>query len=104
MNELEKHDTDSVMAVLAALQAEMAADLDELQNEIRVVAEAEGNAPESGDSTLSELLAARTALHSGLASIREVCGWIDWIMERDAEEDATPVTMPLPGALGSPIH
>lgn len=112
MNELEKRDTDMVMTVLEALQAEMTADLDDLQNEIRSVGEAvEAGAEtggESGTESLDDLLAARTALHSGLASIREVLGWIDWITERkeeeEAEGDSTMATLPLPSALGFPIH
>jgi hypothetical protein len=108
MSEMEKHDTDMVMTVLEALQAEMTADLDELQNEIRSAGEAAGTGPDDGPGNLGDLMAARTALHSGLASIREVLGWIDWITERDAEQEAegsnAVVTLPLPSALGFPIH
>ncbi|QBE62273.1 hypothetical protein [Pseudoduganella lutea] len=104
MNEADLSDTEMVVTVLQALQEEMTADLADLESRIRegtgdIRAEAT-----DGDGEQAELRTARTAIHSGLASIREVLGWIEWIAETDPESKVSIAAQPLPTELTFPIH
>lgn len=103
MDEMNIGDTEMVVTVLEALQEEMTADLADLEGRIGSVPEAIRIAPAQG-SDLDELRTARVALHSGLASIREVLAWIEWITEKDPEGETSIAAQPLPTTLGFPIH
>jgi hypothetical protein len=104
MNELDICDTEAVVVVLQALQEELTADLGDLERRIRAVPDdTRIDLPPDGGE-LDELRSARTALHSGLASIREVLGWIEWITEKDPEGETAVAAQPLPTTLGFPIH
>lgn len=102
MNDMDLCDTEIVVTVLQALQDEMTADLADLESRIGTGRGAIRIDPADGD--LEELRTARIALHSGLASIREVLGWIEWITETDPEGETAVAAQPLPTALGFPIH
>lgn len=103
MEDMDNCDTEMVVAVLEALREEMAADLDDMERRIRGMPEASQIDPPPGGQ-LEELRTARVALHSGLASIREVLGWIEWITEKDPEGETAVAAQPLPTVLGYPIH
>lgn len=104
MNEAKMSDNEVVMTVLQALQEEMHADLADLDSRIGATA-ADGQPEATDDGTdLAELRTARTAIHSGLASIREVLGWIEWISEEDEEEKSSIAVQPLPADLAVRIH
>lgn len=102
MEDMEHCDTEMVVTVLQALQEEMHADLADLEH--RIHAGADGIPAGSPDGDLAELRTARTAIHSGLASIREVLGWIEWITDKDPEGDTAVAAQPLPTQLSFPIH
>lgn len=104
MNELENSDTDAVIAVLQALQEEMTADLADMERRLGAVPDPAQASPPQPGTELDELRTARVALYSGLASIREVLGWIEWITEKDPEEETSVAAQPLPTSLGFPIH
>ena len=104
MNDMDMCDTELVVTVLQALQEEMTADLADLEHRIGTVPDAIRVDPPHAGGELDELRTARTALHSGLASIREVLGWIEWITEKDPEGETSIAAQPLPTALGFPIH
>ncbi|MBB3223974.1 hypothetical protein [Pseudoduganella umbonata] len=104
MNDMDMCDTELVVTVLQALQDEMTADLADLEHRIGAVPEVISIDPAHTGGKLEELRSARTALHSGLASIREVLGWIEWITENDPEGETSVAAQPLPTALGFPIH
>ena len=104
MDEMDIADTEMVVTVLEALQEEMTADLADLEGRIGAVPEGIWIAPAYNSGELEELRTARTALHSGLASIREVLGWIAWITEKDPEGETSVAAQPLPTELGFPIH
>jgi hypothetical protein len=104
MDEMDIADTEMVVTVLEALQDEMTADLAALESRIRAAPDAIRIAPVQDSSELEELRTARTALHSGLASIREVLGWIEWMTEKDPEGETSIAAQPLPTVLDFPIH
>lgn len=104
MDEIDISDTEMVVTVLEALQEEMTADLGDLEGRIRAIPEVIQLSPEHVSGELAELRTAVTALHSGLASIREVLGWIEWMAEKDPEGETSIAAQPLPTALGFPIH
>ena len=103
MDETDMCDTEIVVTVLEALREEMTADLADLEGRIGAVPDAIRLAPAQGGE-LEELRSARVALHSGLASIREVLGWVQWITEKDPEGETSLAAQPLPTTLGFPIH
>jgi hypothetical protein len=97
-------DTEMVVTVLEALQEEMTADLADLEKRIRAIPETIWISPAYGSGEMAQMRTAVTALHSGLASIREVLGWIEWMAESDPEGETAIAAQPLPTALGFPIH
>lgn len=101
MDDMEN--TEMVVAVLEALREEMTADLDDMERRIRAMPSPILLDPPPGGE-LDELHTARVALHSGLASIREVLGWIEWITEKDPEGETAIAAQPLPTQLSFPIH
>jgi len=94
MHNGEFYETDDAITTLHALHAALTHDLEELQQRI----------PGLDGQRLAEHLAARTSLHSGLASIAEVLAWIECKTEDDPAGDVAVAIEPLPTLRGCSIH
>ena len=98
MNNTERGDVEIATCALEALYSEMHADLGTLDGQIDSLRE-EGGEAATHTAELAEMHTARTALHSGMASIHEVLGWLLWV-----DPDAAAAMRPLPQLRGVPIH
>src|SRR5438128_523790 len=87
MNDLDVYDMDDAVAALEALHCALTYDLKVLEARIRKeqLPFTDAAAPDEHQVTSHD--EARTLLHSGLASITEVLGWIQWKTEEDPEGD-----------------
>jgi hypothetical protein len=104
MNTADTYDMDDAVAALDALHAAMTDDLEALEAQMRVAGEPITCLPGEQTSPATENHEARTALHSGLASIAEVLAWIRFKTEMDPEGDVAVAIQPLPTLRGSLIH
>lgn len=91
MTNIERSDLELAASALDALYSELRADLGALEGQI--------DAGSHDHAELADMQTARTALHSGMASIQEVLGWLLWV-----EEEADCAQRPLPAPHGVPIH
>ncbi|QGZ40454.1 hypothetical protein IP92_03324 [Pseudoduganella flava] len=94
MSDTERDEMEIAACALEALYAEMHADLGTLDGQID-----SWSADAVDTAELAELHTARTALHSGMASIQEVLGWLLWV-----DPDAAPTVRPPPLLRGAAIH
>ena len=99
MNEVKIYDTDDAIAVLDALHAALTDDLKELEARLKA-----GQDEDDDEDEVTRQHEARTLLHSGLASIAEVLGWIEWKTEEDPEGEVAAALHPLPTLRGCSIH
>lgn len=104
MNAAETYDMDDAVAALDALHAALTDDLEILEAQMRTAGEPATSLQVEGTSLIAEQVEARTALHSGLASIAEVLAWIRFKTEEEPEGDVAVALQPLPTLRGSLIH
>ena len=104
MNNGQSYDMDDAVAAMEVLHASLTGDLEELEAKILALGHPSIFVPPPGDQTLSEYFEARTALHSGLASIAEVLAWIQWKVEEEPEGDVAIGIEALPKLRGCSIH
>lgn len=100
----EPYDADDVEAALHVLHSALTDDLEVLEARIRAVARTMTAVPTQAEPEMSEYHAARTALHSGLVSIAEVLGWIQWKTEEEPDGEVAVALQPLPTLRGCSIH
>jgi len=107
MNDETTYDMDDAVAALEALHAALTDDLEDVEAKIRALGHSilirPAPAPDAED-VAAGYYEARTALHSGLASIAEVLAWIACKTEDDPEGDVAIATQPLPTLRGYSIH
>jgi hypothetical protein len=101
----DHYETDAVVAALDALHSALTDDLEELEARIR----AEDHsiilaAPVQDVPPMTQYHEARTALHSALASIAEVVGWIQWKTEDEPDGELAVALLPRPTSGGYLIH
>ena len=104
MNAADTYDMDDAVAALDALHAALTDDLEALEAQIRAAGEPVTQLPHEQASSTPDHVEARTALHSGLASIAEVLAWIRFKTEEDPDGDVAVALQPLPTLRGSVIH
>jgi len=106
MNNETIYDMDDAVAALEALHAALTYDLEDLEAKIRALDNTIliRPAPAPDAAVVAGYHEARTALHSGLASIAEVLAWIACKTEDDPEGDVAVATQPLPTLRGYSIH
>jgi hypothetical protein len=106
MNDETTYDMDDAVAALEVLHAALTYDLEEVEAKIRALDHSilvkPAPAPDPADA--ARYHEARTALHSGLASIAEVLAWIACKTEDDPEGDVAVAIQPLPTLRGYLIH
>jgi len=106
MNNETIYDMDDAVAALEALHAALTYDLEDVEAKIRALDHTilirPGPTPDA--AVVAGYHEARTALHSGLASIAEVLAWIACKTEDDPEGDVAVATQPLPTLRGYSIH
>ena len=100
----EAHDADDVEAALHALHSALTDDLEDLEARIRSASRSMSVVPTQGEADLSEYRVARTALHSGLASIAEVLAWIQWKTDEAPDSEVSVPLEPLSTLRGYSIH
>ncbi|WP_156397809.1 MULTISPECIES: hypothetical protein [unclassified Duganella] len=100
----EAYDVEDVETALHVLHSALTDDLEVLEAKIRAVGLTMPAAPTQAESEMSEYHAARAALHSGLVSIAEVLGWIQWKTEEEPEGEVAVALQPLPTLRGCSIH
>ena len=103
-NDSEPYDTEDVEAALQALHASLTDDLQELETRIRAVGQTTPVVQAECEREMADYYEARTALHSGLASIAEVLAWIQWKTEEDPEGEVAVALQPLPTLRGCSVH
>lgn len=91
MNNGDPYEMDAAVAALDALHSALTDDLEELEARIRM-------------EDPSKYHEARTALHSALASIAEVLGWIHWKSEDEPDGELAVALLPPPTSGGYLIH
>jgi hypothetical protein len=89
----DQYEMDAVVAALDALHSALTNDLEELEARIR-----------TEDRSTTQYHEARTSLHSALASIAEVLGWIQWKTEDEPDGELAAALLPLPTSGGYLIH
>lgn len=99
----DHYDADDVESALHVLHSALTDDLEELEARIRSASQTVAG-PAQADPAISEYHVARTALHSGLASIAEVLGWIQWKTEDEPDGEVAVALQPLPTLRGCSIH
>ena len=106
MNDETIYDMDDAVAALEALHASLTYDLEDVEAKIRALGHSIliKPAPVPDAAVVEGYYEARTALHSGLASIAEVLAWIACKTEDDPEGDVAVATQPLPTLRGYSIH
>ncbi|MGO4477431.1 hypothetical protein AB4Z32_14380 [Massilia sp. 2TAF26] len=104
MNDREPYDTDDAVAALHALHSALADDLEELEARISALDPSLAAVALQERHQMANLVEARTALYSGLASIEEVLGWVQWKTEEDPEGDVAVAMQPLPTLRGYSVH
>lgn len=104
INQEVTYDADDAAAALDALHAALSCDLEELEAKIRAAAPSMTMMPNASEREMAEYREARTALHSGLASIAEVLAWIRFKTEEDPEGEVAVAIQPLPTLRGCWIH
>jgi len=104
MNHVEIYDADDAVAAMQALHSALTDDLEALESRILALGHATTFVPTDGHPDLAEYFEARTALHSGLASIAEVLAWIQAKTEEDPEGEVACAIQPLPTLRGGSIH
>lgn len=100
----ETHDADDVEAALHALHSALTDDLEDLETKMRSATRSMTAEPFEDETDLHEYHVARAALHSGLASIAEVLGWIQWKTDEAPDGDVAVSLVPLPTLRGYSIH
>lgn len=100
----EIHDADDVEAALHALHSALTDELEDLEAKMRSAIRSMTAVPAQGEADLSEYHVARTALHSGLASIAEVLAWIQWKTDEAPDGEVAVSLVPLPTLRGYSIH
>lgn len=103
MEKIDEDNGEDVVAALQALHLALSCDLDDVESRIGALAGAD-ELDDAAVDRLTEYCAARTALHSGLASIAEVLGWVQFKIEEDAEGEVAAAIQPLPTVRGCSIH
>jgi chromosome segregation ATPase len=93
MNDGDPYEMDAAVAALDALHSALTDDLEELEARIR-----------TEDHSITQYQEARTSLHSALASIAEVLGWIQWKTEEEPDGELAVALLPLPTSGGYLIH
>jgi hypothetical protein len=104
MNETAIYDMDDAVAALAALPDVFTYDLQVLEERIRSERRPFADPALAAGHEAARQAAARALLHSGLASITEVLGWIQAKTEEDPEGDVAIALRPLPTLRGCVIH
>ena len=100
----DAYDADDVEAALHVLHSALMDDLEELEARISAAAGAMTTMPAQASPEMSEYHVARTALHSGMVSIAEVLGWIQWKTEEEPDGAVAAAFQPLPTLRGCSIH
>jgi hypothetical protein len=96
---------DAVVAALEALHSALTDDLEELEARIRKEDHSILFSASAQDTPqMSEYSEARTSLHSALASIAEVLGWIQWKTEDEPDGELAVALLPLPTSGGYLVH
>jgi hypothetical protein len=103
MNNAEIYETDDVVAVLDALHCALTIDLKELETRISALAGIQAMS-QRDKNEMAQCCDARTGLHSGLASIAEVLGWIEWKTEEEPDGEVSVALQPLPTLRGYLVH
>ena len=104
MDDGELYETADVVEAMQALHSALTDDLEDLEKRICAIARADTAASAHEAQDMTEYYDARTALHSGLASITEVLGWIQWKTEEEPEGDIAVALQPLPTLRGCSVH
>jgi hypothetical protein len=104
MNNAQTYETDDAVEVLDALHCALTSDLEELEARIGALDSGATPMSEHDKQAMAQCRDARTALHSGLASIAEVLGWIEWKTEQEPDGDIALARQPLPTLRGYLIH
>jgi hypothetical protein len=104
MNDGGPYEMEAAVAALDALHSALTDDLEELETRIRMEAHSIIFAPVQDTPRMTQYHEARTALHSALASIAEVLGWIQWKSEEEPDGELAVALSPLPTSGGYWIH
>jgi hypothetical protein len=105
MNNGDPYEVDAAVAALDALHAALTDDLAELEARIRMEDHSiHLAAPVQDTPQMSQYHEARTALHSALASIAEVLGWIQWKTEDEPDGELAVALLPRPTSGGYLVH
>jgi predicted nucleic acid-binding Zn-ribbon protein len=103
MMNAEIYETEDAVEVLDALHSALTSDLQDLETRIAAL-DAGANAATQDRQAMAQYRDARTALHSGLASIAEVLGWIEWKTEQEPDGEVAVAVQPLPTLRGYLVH
>jgi hypothetical protein len=103
MENAEIYEVEDAVTVLDALHCALTSDLKELEARIATLAGTDGMTDCDTDE-MAQCCEARTALHSGLASIAEVLGWIEFKTEEEPEGEVAIAIQPLPTLRGYRVH
>jgi phage shock protein A len=85
MNDTETDETADTVEVLDALHCALSTDLEDLETQIAALDSGRCELSATDAHAIAQYRNARTALHSGLASIAEVLGWIEWKTEQEPD-------------------
>lgn len=81
---------------MQALRNALATDLDEIESRIHQLTASQVSSYQEVADEMQICLKARAALHSGLASITDVLGWVHLLTEKDAHGNEIVTVQSLP--------
>jgi len=104
MEKMDLCDASDAIFSMQALRAGLTEELDDIENSIHELAQSPLATSDSGISEMQVYYVARAALHSGLASINEVLGWVRLMAAQDSEGNVAKVVKSLPTVPTFSIH
>jgi hypothetical protein len=104
MENAEIYEVEDAVTVLDALHCALTSDLKELETRIAALSKGTDGTTDGDTDEMAQCCEARTALHSGLASIAEVLGWIEFKTEEEPEGEVAIAIQPLPTLRGYRVH
>jgi hypothetical protein len=104
MNNTQIYETADTVEVLDALHCALSTDLADLEAQIAALDSGMCEPSASDEHASTQYRHARTALHSGLASIAEVLGWIEWKTEQEPDGAIAIAVQALSTSRGYLVH
>jgi hypothetical protein len=102
MDTIDIRDAGDAMSSMQALRSAMTVDLEDVESRMQELSNS--SLSNSAIDEMAVYCATRMALYSGLASIKEVLGWVHLMTEKDSNGNTAEVVRSLPTIQTFSVH